>query len=168
MLRIRWTFAVIGCVTIVGALALAAPSHAKDRSPKALAEALRANDANARWRAARDLRDLEDGAAEAIPQLIDALEDSDPDVAGMAAEALAAAGPESPKVVSALTNALQKRAWEVRWSAAVALRRMGPHAKNAEKALRTAANGDKDADVREEARRALIRLSGPVKKIRAR
>lgn len=163
---------VVSCGFVIAGIlqshAALAQTSAKTRSPKALAEALSANDAHARWRAARDLRKLGKSAAPAIPELIEALDDSDPDVAGMAAEALGAAGPESRNVVTALTDALHKPDWEVRWSAAAALRRMGEHAKSAEKALRIAANSDKDADVREEARRALVKLSGPVKRIRAR
>ena len=171
MLSIRMTFVVCGGFAIAALLqprAAAAQTPAKDRSPQALAEALRANDAHARWRAARDLRKLGRSAAAAIPELIDALDDSDPDVAGMAAEALAATGSASGDVVTALTDALQKPDWEVRWSAVAALRRMGENAKSAEKVLRITANSDKDADVREEARRALVKLSGPVKRIRAR
>lgn len=171
MLPKSLTLVVCCGLAIAGLLpspAAAAQTSTKNRSPKALAEALRANDVHARWRAARDLRKLGKSAAPAIPDLIEALDDSDADVAGMAAEALAAAGPESPDVLTALTDALQKPDWEVRWSAAAALRRLGAHAKSAEKALRTVANSDKDPDVREEARRALVKLSGPVKRIRAR
>jgi HEAT repeat protein len=99
-------------------------------------------------------------AADGVKALVAALEDGDTDVAAMAAEALGAIGPASNDVVPALAKALEHPQWPVRWSAARALAKIGPGAKDATPALRKVINSDRDRDVREQAERALRKISG--------
>ena len=123
-----------------------------------LGETLLNADLLVRRQAADALGKMGDAAAQAIPPLVQALEDQDADLRISAAAALARTGP-ADEALPQLIAALADHHAEVRGSAAEALGMMGPAAAEAVPQL-TRGLKDPDSDVRKSAAEALGKI-GP-------
>jgi len=135
-------------------LGLCAVAHAQQGPSDVLIEKLREGDVHERRRAARDLGRR--GTPEAIPALVEALEDVP--VRSWAAEALGQFGPAARDAVPALAKLLTARG-QVRVYAAEALGRIGPAAAQAVPALALGLKSD-EAELRRTVASALGRI-GP-------
>jgi HEAT repeat protein len=105
----------------------------------ALIDALEHDDA--RPKAAAILARIGPEAGDAVPALVEAVEEGDDDGRREALFALAAIGPAASKAVPAMVAALDDPNMNVRYSAAYALGRMGPVAKQAKTALHEKLDG---------------------------
>jgi HEAT repeat protein len=94
---------------------------------------------------------------EAIPALINALEDSDGEVRSWAAQALGEVGPDAKDAVPALLKLITDSEEGCRNSSCIALAHIGPPAKDALPALRKALK-DPSKDVRQFAKRAIDQI----------
>ncbi len=106
------------------------------------------------------LADIGGGAEEAVPRLVDTLEDEDPEVRRWSAEALGNVALAEPAVVSGLKKQMKDTDGDVRRTAALALARLGPAAESAVPELSDGLSDD-NRYARGNAAEALRRIGTP-------